>query len=779
MLTRQSGRSRRRWGLAVTTIVAVAAMAACDPPPDPPPPTPDGLSSQTAAASCWEVKQLQPSSADGVYWLNTPALGAPEQFYCDMTTDGGGWVLLGRGREGWAWHYGGQGTPNEVRDIVDGTGAFPVRTLPAKTVDGLLNNAAVNTLTDAIRVRRATTTDGTGRQEIRFRMPNLTSWVWTHGGEHRVGNWNIGGQTGTGGLTYSFGSGDGIRRVDNRDGTLADYVPAGWSYGSQIAGSSSPGSYLWSPSTGQGTARPFAQVFLRPRLMSSDLSWSRVPDGGIPGQSRTPLLANGVEPTVWGVTGLANGSTGELDTEVQTFAQIGTRVYVGGNLRYVQRNSSGLDQVEQPYLAAFDVNTRQWVSSFRPQLNGQVKDLASLPSGKLIVGGEFTQVNGQTQVGAVALDPATGATDPTWTLDVENRLTGGYVSVRALDVQGPWLYLGGAFTHMTGGSRPSAVFARSGARVATADGTPDADWNPNFNGTVVDVDTSAQGDRTYMSGYFTESNGLTSNKAAVVSTAAGAPLVIEWSPHHSHPIKQYQQAVLEAGNRVWLGGAQHRVASFDRSNFEILSSNITIHGGDFQVIEDGGDGMVYASCHCNDFTYSEAYEWPSIGSNWTRADKIGFIGAWNQETGALDPEFSPRLNAREGAGAWAIFRDSTGTVWAGGDFVGGFGTSGNGQWVGGFVRFRPRDTTQPTTPSGLTSSPSAPDTSRLTWTGSSDNSGSVSYQVLRNDRVVATTTATQLDVPTPTQATRYFVRAIDATDNYSATTTVHSVPPAA
>src|SRR3954451_9865502 len=74
-----------------------------------------GLTSDDAAPSCWAIKQSFPSSPDGIYWLETASLQAPQPFYCDMTTDGGGWVLVGRGRTGWKWRETGQGTAAAIR----------------------------------------------------------------------------------------------------------------------------------------------------------------------------------------------------------------------------------------------------------------------------------------------------------------------------------------------------------------------------------------------------------------------------------------------------------------------------------------------------------------------------------------------------------------------------------------------------------------------------------------------------------------------------------------
>ncbi|MBX8996800.1 hypothetical protein HCH15_11515, partial [Corynebacterium testudinoris] len=58
----------------------------------------DGRTMDTAAGSCWEIKQKFPSQPSGSYWLLTPTMQAPQQFYCDQDMDGGGWVLIGQGR---------------------------------------------------------------------------------------------------------------------------------------------------------------------------------------------------------------------------------------------------------------------------------------------------------------------------------------------------------------------------------------------------------------------------------------------------------------------------------------------------------------------------------------------------------------------------------------------------------------------------------------------------------------------------------------------------------
>jgi trimeric autotransporter adhesin len=782
--TRRAGsiRVRTTVGLATAMTLAAALLPFAATPSAAAEPVPDGLSSRTAAGSCWEIKQNRPSSANGIYWLLTPALEAPDQFYCDMTTDGGGWVLVGRGREGWKNYYHGLRTPQQLRETVTGQSAFLVAQLPAKTVDALLNNGRVSALPDGVRLRRAMNTQGTQFQEVRFAMPKRDRWVWTFRGEHPVGNWRFDTITGTGGTTGNFGNNSQFRRVDQGISAAQGWT-GGFSYGSQVAGSNAAGSYLYSATSGQGGARPFTQVFLRPQLRLSQMAFPAIPDAGAPAETLRSQPDSDALRTVWGVTGQANGIDGELNTEVSAFGQVGNTVYVGGNFRYVQKSagSTGASKIEQPYLAAFNVATGEFIPTFRPVLNNQVKAIIGLPDGRLAVGGQFSQANGAARSAFVILDPVTGQTAPGWQLRAENRTSGGIAQVRGLAQHGDSLYLSGSFTHLVGSAGVTAS-SWNGGRLNVATGAPDTNWNPNLNGTSVGVEAAKDGTRAYYSGYFRNSGQTQTLSAAAFQSGPGAALVQPlWVPRFSKPGTNFtgniwQLGVAEASGHVYIGGSEHSLFGYDRAGFALKSGSITKSGGDFQTVEANAD-TVFAGCHCGDFTYENAFTWSDVGSNWTQGDSINLFGAWDAATGRYLADFNPITQARRGFGVWALFQDSTGTLWAGGDLLYSTRAGQVNQWAAGFTRFPPRDATAPTAPSSASATAIDATSARLSWGASSDDRAVERYEVIRETRVVETTTALELQVPVETSPVRYFVRAVDAAGNRSATTPVVLVTP--
>ena len=124
---------------------------------------------------------------------------------------------------------------------------------------------------------------------------------------------------------------------------------------------------------------------------------------------------------------------------------------------------------------------------------------------------------------------------------------------------------------------------------------------------------------------------------------------------------------------------------------------------------------------------------------------------------STSPDFNPITQARRGFGLWGLFQDSTGTLWAGGDFAYSTRAGQVNQWSGGFIRFgHARLVGTLDTGRRERSTPVDGTTALLSWSASSDNRGVTGYEVIRDNKVVQTTTALELNVPvaaTPTPRT--------------------------
>jgi hypothetical protein len=571
---------------------------------------------------------------------------------------------------------------------------------------------------------------------------------------------------GSKGTSRRFGTDDSYRRVITTSPENQDYTQ-GFAYGSEVTAGPDDTSFLWSSTPGQGYARPYAEAYIRPRLLSAD--FNDIPAAGTPAITRLAVASTWAAPSEWGVTGLASNHNDEGHVEVQAFAEWQGRVFVGGNFTTVQRgpDATGADRVAQPYLAAFDLATGDFVHGFAPELNGEVKALEVLPGGRLAVGGAFTKAEGSRSSAITVVDATTGAVDPAFALSLGSA-TSAPPEVRDLEVLDGQLYVSGAFA-TAGGAAGGSFPVGNAVRVSATTGAPDSRWNPGFNDEVNDSTPSPDGSKMYFAGYFTQTRGVATRRVAAISTDDGAALVSRrWHPTWSQQPLDYQRAVAVGQGRIWVGGSQHSLFSFTAKGYAEKSSSITAHeGGDFQTISLG-DGVVYGGCHCNEFNFQGADTFGRRITGWTQADKINWVGAWTR-SGRYVAEFSPLMRSAAGAGVWATMVDSTGTLWAGGDLRSVQTGQTSSQWLGSFARFPMQDHTAPGRPTMPSAVMQDDNHVVVSWVGSDDETSSVSYEVLRNDRVVAVADGTSVVVPGKL-GDDLFVRAVDEAGNRSAST---------
>ena len=731
----------------------------------------DGSSAATAAASCWDIKQRNPEAADGAYWLQTPAMDHPAQFFCDQTTDGGGWVLIGRGREGWESWSGGKGDPAKLTSRSRTSDDFEVVQLSNKAVTELLNNEPVKDQADGVRVMRSWSASGRSYQTMDLQFPKMTDFVWPFKMAHPVnvqldkGGWRSG-------LMW------GLTGYDNEWNGLQTYPSArttgwkmGWGYGALAANWTGDVTSATSYFRKSGlTVFPYAEAYVRPRISSDSSAFTRIPNEGLSGSTVSAAVSQYAAKTSWGVSGNLNGSVREGNIQVQAFAQVGSTMYVGGNFTGVKQGEKGAE-ISSRGLAAFDVATGDFTGQTF-DFNGQVKALLALPDGRLLVGGDFTRVNGEAHSGTVVINPSTGQIDPSWDLQVTNALRGGAVSVRALTYYDGNVYMGGSFTHLSGGGR-TKVYARNAGRVGL-DARPDRSWNPEISGAVQAVGVSEANSAFYAGGHFTTAHGnQRAWYAAKFSTQPGAAVDTGFNFEPSSATAgKYQQTIATAGNRVYVGGSEHSLFGYDTATNQRVSGAMTFsNGGDLQATTVSAKGVIYGSCHCSDAAYQDMYVW-SMNGSWSRVDEIKWVGAWDAATGESLKWTPFELSSLRKTGAWALTTDNYGNLWVGGDFTLSHTDATRTQWNGGFARYDNRDNVAPEAPSLLRSSASNDSTVTLAWEGVAD---AVSYEILRDDRPIATSETTSVEVPRGGED-RYFVRAVDAEGNRSATTAVYTAP---
>ncbi|HWA86808.1 MAG TPA: putative Ig domain-containing protein [Opitutus sp.] len=339
------------------------------------------------------------------------------------------------------------------------------------------------------------------------------------------------------------------------------------------------------------------------------------------------------------------------------------RVIVAGDFQHLQPNG-GTAVYEHHSLARInpDGSTDE---SFKPDVNGRIWALALQGDGSMVIGGEFTMVNGVAR-NHVARVKSNGDLDAAFDPNTGGSLT---PEVETVLVQSDGkIVIGGGFTTV----RPNgATTATTRNRVArfNADGTLDTGFDPNANNTVLALAQADDGS-LYIGGGFTTLGGVTQNRVAHLSLAG----VLD-TGFHPNPTGTIHAIAPQHGGTVIIGG-----------NFLKLQPDTTVDATAkaylARVKADGSidtaylgttDGPVMTLLNLNDGSTLAGGSFASVGSG------SASYAARLLPTGYSDGLFAPFPNTT----VYAFGVQTDGSIILGGSF-----TTLHGSGVNSLVRNR-------------------------------------------------------------------------------------------
>nr|WP_246387777.1 hypothetical protein [Chiayiivirga flava] len=187
------------------------------------------------------------------------------------------------------------------------------------------------------------------------------------------------------------------------------------------------------------------------------------------------------------------------------------------------------------------------------RVHGSVYAVARQSDGSVILGGNFTRVDGEFRYNLARLR-VDGSLDPDWRASTDRS-----VYELAVDDMGR-IYIGGSFSVVG----PGPVVRRHVARL-NADGTLDAAWDPSPNDEVTTIQISGNG-KLYIGGRFRYVGGVAQEYVARLH--ANGAVDTAWAPD----VDFWVHRLLLDGDNIYLGGAFDTVNGLVRKHVARLSS---------------------------------------------------------------------------------------------------------------------------------------------------------------------------------------------------------------
>jgi hypothetical protein len=200
----------------------------------------------------------------------------------------------------------------------------------------------------------------------------------------------------------------------------------------------------------------------------------------------------------------------------QALSADGETLYIGGKFNRLRENPPGAPggAIAVNNVAAIDADTGTPVRGWRPAVTGDASNspvvrALEVRGGRVYVGGRFAAVGGQPRRNLAAVDAATGAVSATF-----RPVVGDDTSlVYGLAADASRVYVGGKFSRVNGTRRGNL------AALDPASGALAAGWGTRTNGAVRKVELDPSGATVFAVGAFDSVNSGTSGAVARQSVA--------------------------------------------------------------------------------------------------------------------------------------------------------------------------------------------------------------------------------------------------------------------